>query len=934
LSEKRGLKVSAKMIKHLLAEIAREDEVRELQGPVSPSRVKTEILQPTNKTAAASVSVPNQTSLKQPHMLASVPYFPRTPHPSLSTGHVKTTPSIEALSSSKSSIIASTSDEPTDHDIADALELLMSENSQLTCKMARAELLGAPGWRVSEKRMKKLLREYRDRRESGTSPAGTLTEPKSTPGVGAVLAQAEATKTAGSESFKLHDYAAATAKWTHAINCLNGFTSDAKVLSLRCALFNNRAFANLKLEKFDTVEADVSAVLQVEPDNSKALFRRGQARCALRNWEGAVEDLRRVVQLQPDGTTGRIAANELLEAEMELEHHLALHPKERVLPQFGGKSRTLQGAGMDDDAEGGVGHEVIARKDCTGTALRLHRVTNTDQIEAGTADSRSSPIRKIQIFEVDDEDEDEDKGVVIETSVANVNTDAGSPNYTIEPSRHSVGAVTATDGAPADILCQWWDCNGQDIADDDIAGIVDSLDSRPETTTLDLRNNSIGDRGLQMLCVRLAMGCGANLKTVLFQGNQQTGIGRECAGGVAALRPTLTIQLGISRERIPDAEPRVPTPQGSGPPATTAGSAVASCTGARQRCCCWLRQLTAENKAAGRRPDNQTEVADLELEDFGEYCMYTFGKLGCAPLRVEDRVPDTAADGAGALLGDALWGASIALSMWLAQQPGLLDGARVLELGAGLGLPGLLAASIGRSCPTDGPQKVMLSDVHNPLLQIMRDSIRVNSLNELAKVSRLDWDEFRAKHKPVIQRYDVIIGADVVYPREGLPESLAAAALAHLEPAGVLYIMQHGEHPIGGDSFTTRDGWTEFVAKLEAAGDVQRLPFYVAARSDGEDTIEGPNYYFSGEKTVDFELLIFRHVAGGRAGVVQTQRPVQLEDAECLGSRETVFVDVAGETTIDDIRLQIADRTKKVNAEQLVCPTTPPHPLLRCTLHL
>ena len=78
-------------------------------------------------------------------MLASAPYFPRTPHASLSTGHVKATPTSEALSSSKRSIIASTSDEPTDHDIADALELLMSKNSQLTCKMARAELLGAPG---------------------------------------------------------------------------------------------------------------------------------------------------------------------------------------------------------------------------------------------------------------------------------------------------------------------------------------------------------------------------------------------------------------------------------------------------------------------------------------------------------------------------------------------------------------------------------------------------------------------------------------------------------------------------------------------------------------------------------------------------------------------------------------------------------------------
>eukprot|EP01050_Picozoa_sp_SAG11_P000385 SAG11_NODE_11_length_27870_cov_16.327428_12_plen_167_part_00 len=52
-----------------------------------------------------------------------------------------------------------------------------------------------------------------------------------------------------------------------------------------------------------------------------------------------------------------------------------------------------------------------------------------------------------------------------------------------------------------------------------------------------------------------------------------------------------------------------------------------------------------------------------------------------------------------ALLGDVVWGASIALAIWLSQQPGILEGRSVLELGAGLGLPGLVSLQHHRRLP-------------------------------------------------------------------------------------------------------------------------------------------------------------------------------------------------------------------------------------------
>jgi hypothetical protein len=106
--------------------------------------------------------------------------------------------------------------------------------------------------------------------------------------------------------------------------------------------------------------------------------------------------------------------------------------------------------------------------------------------------------------------------------------------------------------------------------------------------------------------------------------------------------------------------------------------------------------------------------------------------------------------------------------------------------------------------------------------------------------------------------FSLVLGADVVYPRPGLPAALAAAALAHLaphrggahEPGPRLLIMQHGSYHTVADSqaqpgaaaaaaeggkplrrFHTRDGWDEFVAILREAGEVVMLPYRLL--SDG-----------------------------------------------------------------------------------------------------
>ena len=59
----------------------------------------------------------------------------------------------------------------------------------------------------------------------------------------------------------------------------------------------------LKTEKWALARETATKVLQVQPDNPKALFRRGVASLALREIESAAEDLARAHQLCPSDTS-------------------------------------------------------------------------------------------------------------------------------------------------------------------------------------------------------------------------------------------------------------------------------------------------------------------------------------------------------------------------------------------------------------------------------------------------------------------------------------------------------------------------------------------------------------------------------------------------------------------------------------------------------
>lgn len=119
-----------------------------------------------------------------------------------------------------------------------------------------------------------------------------------------------------------------------------------------------------------------------------------------------------------------------------------------------------------------------------------------------------------------------------------------------------------------------------------------------------------------------------------------------------------------------------------------------------------------------------------------------------------------------------LWEAAIILAQFLTAQQNA-PGTRVLELGAGLGAPGLAAAAAGCS--------VTLTDYEEYILDFERISAAASKLDNVS-FDILDW-----KDPPEMDRYDIVMGAEILF-REEFFGPLLEVMRRSVKPGGVIYL--------------------------------------------------------------------------------------------------------------------------------------------------
>ncbi len=154
-----------------------------------------------------------------------------------------------------------------------------------------------------------------------------------------------------------------------------------------------------------------------------------------------------------------------------------------------------------------------------------------------------------------------------------------------------------------------------------------------------------------------------------------------------------------------------------------------------------------------------------------------------------------------------LWPAARMLAKALLREPwpaGQPRGLHALEIGCGLGLPGVVALSLG--------MRVTFSDYDATALEFAAENARLNGFTDF-ELLQMDW-----RHPPAGRKWPLLLASDLIYELRNI-EPLVNLIEAVLDPAGECLLTDQDRVP----SHVLRDTLTQrglpFTTQLLRAGE-------------------------------------------------------------------------------------------------------------------
>ena len=227
-----------------------------------------------------------------------------------------------------------------------------------------------------------------------------------------------------------------------------------------------------------------------------------------------------------------------------------------------------------------------------------------------------------------------------------------------------------------------WDLRGAGVGDEELSAVLERAEAAG-VVALDLRRNGVTDRGLQTLVATLAVGKVPLLRSLRLSGGTITPeVRKRLLPVMVARRPELDVDLELpevihaelavsldisneedeeqEQEQGQEQEQEQEEPEPQPQPQREPSQSRAQEDGARTKC--WLLPHGAPPAESGEMPHltvHQTPQRTMRRYQLGGV------RPNQPPVDVSIQERDAEDSGHGALLGDAAWGAAIALAVWV-----------------------------------------------------------------------------------------------------------------------------------------------------------------------------------------------------------------------------------------------------------------------------